>query len=106
MSEERGHYTLDSREQQLNPNSLYRSVDVRYEAPTFEDVRALKALSGETGSGLASRLGVDPRAWRRWAAPPESASAQAIPYPAWRLLLIELGVVEGRDVGRAPVKVP
>src|SRR5690554_1449059 len=105
MSEERGHYSLGARVQRVNPSSLYRSVDARYKAPTFEDVRALKALSGETGSELAARLGVDARAWRRWTAPPGSVSAHAIPYPAWRLLLIELGVVEGRDESRAPVKV-
>src|SRR5690625_1310334 len=104
MSEEYPTYRTANSDTEVNPRTLLRSTDPGYERPTYADLRALKDRSGETGGRLAQRVGVDPRTWRKWTAPPEAKNAQQIPYAAWRLLLVELGVVEGLDDSREPVK--
>lgn len=78
----------------INPAALLRRADPAYQPPTWEDVRALKEISGETGGALAKRVDVDPRQFRRWTAPPDASNNRPIPYAAWRLLLLELGLAE------------
>src|SRR5690625_5728177 len=104
MSEGDPLYRTANSDTAITPRALLRSDDPAYQRPTYQDLRALKDRSGETGGSLAQRLAVDPRTWRKWTAPPEAKNAQQIPYAAWRLLLVERGVVEGRDARGEPVK--
>ncbi len=78
---------------QLPPLTLLKFDDPDYQEPTPDDVRTLKVISGKTGKELVAMVGVkDHRTFRRWTANQEEAGARQIPYSAWRLLLIELGL--------------
>jgi len=70
-----------------------------WEQPTFEEVRAVIALAGQhigkeklTGKQIANLVGVNPRNVRKWTAPPETSNHIAMPYAAWRLLVIFCGI--------------
>lgn len=93
MSIEHPKYSTGNK-QSINPSALLRRSEPGYQHPTWEDVRALKEISGETGGDLARRVDVDPRQWRRWTAPPNANNSGSIPYAAWRLLLLELNIVQ------------
>ena len=93
MTETRAGYNVPGRPK-LRPGTLLRFTDPAYEAPTHEDLRALKELSGKTGGELSAIAGLqDSRTFRKWTAPPEANQRSQIPYAAWRLILIELGMV-------------
>jgi hypothetical protein len=67
-----------------------------YRHPGPDDVRAVLALLKPrygTAAAIAGLTGVTARAVRRWLAAPPAKSAAHIPYAAWRLLLIEAGLV-------------
>ena len=92
MSEEHAKY--DAGGGSLPPGTLLKFTDDNYQEPTAEDVRTLRALSGLTGRELAELAGIaDQRTFRRWTTPPGASGARQIPYAAWRLLLIETGMV-------------
>lgn len=68
--------------------------DPDYRAPTSSDVRAVIDMLGLTADQTASLVGMkDGRAVRRWLAPEDSKTHAQIDYAAWRLLLIEAGLV-------------
>lgn len=69
-----------------------------YEPPTNEEVKQLAKLMNWTGGDVATLTGVEnkegrSRTVRRWMADPSTTNYRAIPYSAWRLLLIYAGVV-------------
>jgi hypothetical protein len=98
MSEERPIYRVSSRTK-LRPETLLRFTDPDYQAPDHEDLRTLKDLSGKTGGELAAMAGLqDARTFRKWTAPPAANQRAQIPYAAWRLLLIELGMIKSDGV--------
>ena len=81
-------------ELQLRTNTLLKFTDPEYQAPTHEDVKALKKQSGKTGKQLCTLAGIqDQRTFRRWMSPPDQPGAKQIPYANWRLMLIELELV-------------
>jgi hypothetical protein len=68
--------------------------DPGYHAPTPADVRAVIELLDLTADQVATLVGMkDGRAVRRWLAPFDSKTHAQIDYAAWRLLLIEAGLV-------------
>lgn len=75
--------------------TLYVYADAGYRPPAPEDVRAVMQLLGTTAEELALLVGVkDGRAVRRWLAPSTARSHAQIDYAAWRLMLLEAGLVE------------
>tara|TARA_B100001540_G_scaffold145197_1_gene128741 strand:+ start:1418 stop:1741 length:324 start_codon:yes stop_codon:yes gene_type:complete len=99
VSEERGKHEVD-RPGGLPPGTLLRYADPEYQAPTPQDVRTLKTISGMTGRELCALVGMeDHRTWRRWSQEPDQAGHRQIPYAAWRLLVLELGLVRHRSTG-------
>ena len=77
-----------------------RFSDPGYIPPTWSDLRDLMALMGWQGAdvaaitGAASTAKAGSRTVRRWTADPDKTQeARNIPYAAWRLLLIESGIV-------------
>ncbi len=93
MSEQHSDYNLDNAIERITESALLAFTDDCYTHPTAADVRALKALSGLTGRELCLLAGVeDSRTWRRWSQGEGEQGARKIPYSAWRLLLIELGL--------------
>jgi hypothetical protein len=97
MTEKTAVYNVPGRAK-LRPGTLLRFTDPAYEAPTHEDLRALKEISGKTGGELAALVGLqDARTFRKWTAPPEANQRAQIPYAAWRLMLIELGMVTNAE---------
>jgi len=94
MSEERATYRTSKSPGKLPGGTLLKYTDPGYQEPTFEDVRTLKEISGKTGRELSELVGLkDNRTFRKWTAPPGASQKAQIPYSAWRLLLIELGIV-------------
>lgn len=75
----------------LRPETLCRYDDPRYQPPTPEDLRLLVQRSGKTGDQIAAMVGVAGRTVRKWQSPINTSNHTAIPYSAWRLLLIETG---------------
>lgn len=93
MSQPKTPYATDN-SPDIKPGALLRYTDDGYQPPDFADIRALKERSDKTGNELANLIGVNARQFRRWTAPPDAANASTMPYAAWRLLLIELEVLE------------
>jgi hypothetical protein len=77
-----------------DPATLLPFHDPAFIAPSHNDVRAVTERCRLTGSALARLTGVTPRTVRKWLAPPEVENHAPMPYAAWRLLLIEAGIVE------------
>ena len=90
MTEERGVYNVKGgvrRETRL-PFS-----DDRYQAPTPEEIRAAIAHGNYTGSQAGEILGVTGRTVRKW-----TGGEREMPYSAWRLLLLDVGLALGKSV--------
>lgn len=65
-----------------------------YKAPTPDDVRVVVKLLGMTANQVAELVGAaNGRTVRRWLAAPTTKTHATIDYPAWRLLLLEAGLV-------------
>jgi hypothetical protein len=75
------------------PETLLPFYDPAFVAPTHLDVRVITQRYKLTGAAVAQITGVTPRTVRKWLAPPEAENHAPMPYAAWRLLLIETGVV-------------
>jgi hypothetical protein len=76
-----------------NPATLLPFHDPGFSAPSHSDVRVVTVRFKLTGSTVARVTGVTPRTVRKWLAPPTAENHAPMPYAAWRLLLIETGVV-------------
>jgi hypothetical protein len=76
------------------PFTLHPYDHPAYRAPTPADVRAVIDMLGLTADQVAALVGMkDGRAVRRWLASQNSKTHAQIDYAAWRLLLIEVGLV-------------
>jgi len=76
------------------PFTLLRYDAPAYHPPTPSDVRAVIDMLGLTADQVAALVGMkNGRAVRRWLAPDDSKTHAQIDYAAWRLLLIEAGLV-------------
>jgi len=68
--------------------------DENFRIPEPEDIRKVIDMLAMTADQVAALVGVrDGRAVRRWLAPASSATHAKITYSAWRLLLLEAGLV-------------
>lgn len=67
---------------------LYPYSSDQYEPPTSNQVRILLKQLNLTGAEAADIVGVHSRTVRKWTADESTANHRAIPYAAWRLLLI------------------
>lgn len=84
---------VPDREEDPRPATLLPFHDPGFVAPTYIDVRAVTQRYKLTGAAVARITGVLPRTVRKWHASPAVANHAPIPYAAWRLLLIEAGLV-------------
>ena len=76
------------------PFTLLAYNDRAYRPPTSCDVRAVIDMIGLTADQVAALVGMkDGRAVRRWLAPGDSKTHAQIGYAAWRLLLMEAGLI-------------
>ena len=82
-----------------NRHCTLRYDDPQYQPPEPEEVAALIAIMGWSQNDVAKKTGVK---WdwkkgsstvRRWKTSKSSREHRDIPYAAWRLLLLESGVV-------------
>jgi len=80
-------------EEDPRPATLLPFHDPGFVAPTHVDVRAVTRRYKLTGASVARITGVLPRTVRKWHASSDVANHAPIPYAAWRLLLIETGLV-------------
>lgn len=79
------------------PSTLLTYDSLAFRAPAPSDVRAVIDMLGLTAGQVASLVGMkDGRAERRWLASEDSKTHAQIDYAAWRLLLIEAGLVPRR----------
>lgn len=102
MSESIPRYNV-SAGPRLRPATLLRQDEPGFDPPTYEDVQALSAASGLTGGTLANLAGLsNARSFRRWTAPPGAKNSTPIPYAAWRILLIETGLLPADQAGAHP----
>jgi len=108
MSEQRGAYNVGASApaalvafKSRRCALLYAHPD--YEPPTPDEVDALIKLAGWSQNDTAKLVGVtyNPKKGsstiRKWRAPKSSTDCRAIPYSAWRLLLLYAGVVSIDD---------
>lgn len=72
----------------IRPQTLARWDTGQYQPPTPDEIRALLSEQGWTGAQAGLIVGVDSRTIRRW-----TGGERSIPYAAWRLLLVEAGLV-------------
>lgn len=74
--------------------------DQNYQRPTPEEVGRLISLAGWSQTDVAKIVGVSynmskgSSTIRKWKAAVDKDDSRPIPYAAWRLMLIEVGVVE------------
>ncbi len=76
----------------INPGALRDIDDPHYQAPTVNDVHALKAASGWTRGKIAARLSARPKDVDKWLAASES-SHRPIPWTAWIVWLQTAGFI-------------
>lgn len=93
MSETRAHYAVSGLTEGPKRESLLPFNSPEYQPPSWVEVRAVVRRLRMTGSELADFVGVQPRTVRKWLAPPDAANNSPIPYAAWRLVLVEAGIV-------------
>lgn len=93
MSETKEPYFVSGQQVDPNENTLLLYTDICYEPPSVTDLRSVIRKLGLSGSEVASRVGVSPDNVRKWQATRDSPNHKQIPYAAWRLLLIEAGLV-------------
>src|SRR5687767_7938778 len=87
MTEERGVYKVEGRTEVRRETRL-PFASSRYRAPTKDEFRTVTQTLGLTGSETARLLGLEhARTVRKWI-----GGETAIPYSAWRLLLIHAGL--------------
>jgi len=78
--------------------TLLLYADENFRIPEPKDIRIVIDLLALTADQVAALVGVrDGRAVRRWLAPASSATHAKITYSAWRLLLLEVGLVRMRS---------
>ncbi|KQQ96128.1 hypothetical protein [Massilia sp. Leaf139] len=74
--------------------TLHPFTSTLYRPPTRDDLIAVIELLGKpTEKEIADLVGVAERTIRRWIAAPTAKTRTQIDYAAWRLLLLEAGLV-------------
>ncbi len=96
--EDHASYTIDADTVAIRQSALEPFNSPTYTPPTWQEIRALLHKHHLTGSQVGALTGVNPRAVRKWQAPPEASSHTEMPYSAWRLLLILTGEVELKSI--------
>ena len=94
MVEKKGSGTIAEQTGDLNVHTLHLYTDPQYQPPTPADVRAVLRQLGYKSSEVARVVGVSSETVRKWQTSTESSGHKAMPYGAWRLLLIEADLVE------------
>jgi len=108
MSEQKGQYKTESKsdltkEQILSWSCSLPFRDVDYQAPKPEQVAALIVFAGWSQVEAAKIIGVSytagkgSSAIRRYKSAANMESTRAIPYAAWRLMLLNAGVINIED---------
>lgn len=78
-------------------------AEENFRIPEPEDIRAVIAMLDLTADQVAALVGVrDGRAVRRWLAADSSSTHAKITYSAWRLLILEAGLVRSRRKRKLP----
>ncbi|BCF95391.1 hypothetical protein [Paraburkholderia largidicola] len=89
MNETNSETRLDA----IRPATLLLATDPGYRKPHPYEVRALLKVTNITASVAGKITGRPSRTVRKWTSETDSENYQAIPYSAWRLLLLETGLV-------------
>jgi DNA-binding transcriptional regulator YiaG len=77
----------------IRQGSLLLFTNPGYQRPSPNELRAALDAGGLTGATAAAVLGVSGRTLRKW-----RSGDRDIPYSAWRLLIITLGLaIDGRE---------
>lgn len=93
MSEPRTEYQIPGKTE-IRQGCLLPYSDPRYEPPNAEEIRAAIKHGNLTGAAAGELVGVNGRTVRKW-----TGAEREIPYSAWRLLLICVGLArENRHV--------
>jgi DNA-binding transcriptional regulator YiaG len=103
MSENHATYRVSAKKR-LTANALKRRAcckpysDERYRAPSADEITALIENTGWTQQQFAQVVGVSTSSGgsstiRRWKSEEGSESYRAMPYAAWRLALLESGLI-------------
>lgn len=95
MTEERAEYKV-SGQTEIRQGCLLPFRDPGYQAPTPDEIREAIKRGGLTGAAAGELLGVTGRTIRKWI-----GNERPIPYSAWRLLLIEVGIADEGSYARA-----
>lgn len=82
----------------VNVNSLRANRDSLYQRPTPKDIKEVRKLCNLTQIDLAKIVGVSygkagSSTVAKWETDPSKAECRAMPYSAWRLLLLVLEIV-------------
>ena len=94
MTETRTEYAVPGQHSGPGERTLLPYDSPLYLPPQWREVRAVMEQIGWTGSQVANLVGVQARTVRKWVSPPDSSNHTAIPYAAWRLLLIAARLAE------------
>jgi DNA-binding transcriptional regulator YiaG len=77
----------------IRQGSLLLFTNPGYQQPSPNELRAVLNAGGLTGATAAALVGVSGRTLRKW-----TSGDRDIPYSAWRLLIISLGLaLDGRE---------
>lgn len=93
MSETQSMYCVSGLLTGPKKSSLLPISNPNYSSPDREDIKSIVSKFNLTGAAVAGITGVGTRQVRKWMSPEDTSNHTPIPYAAWRLLLIELGVV-------------
>lgn len=101
MSEEHARYETKNRgsvAKQLQQSPALRPfADDGYQAPSPEEISAAIEYANLSSAEAGALLGADSRTIRRW-----KSGDREMPYAAWRLLLIDAGLVKPAGEGDRP----
>jgi hypothetical protein len=95
-------YIVASR--RIRPECLLPGAHPHYQHPTPDEVKTAIKSAGLTGEEIALLTGVKGRTVRKWQAPMDTSNYAPMPYSAWRLLLLETGMVDNPMAGREELR--
>ena len=104
MSEERAEYRVNrppGAQTDIPAATLQLYGEPDYRPPNPDEIREALRRGGLTGSRAGELLGVNGRTIRKW-----TGGEQTMPYSAWRLLLIYIGLAEPVRMDADPNRPP